>query len=174
MNTEQFRASLPRGPLVQHVTQVHHILSLAYMDKNALEMAEHSLRAIAAYTAEQPFAEPRNRWLAAMERERHAPQLLGTHTPNPLLSPEAVERIAAAGRSMQESVRKGFANMARRVEERRLGNHLHGTLDTEAYSERKYEAKIDHEREVGRAFIKNYAWRTRSEIRRRGLDIPRI
>lgn len=199
-DTNEFMGSLPQGPLVQHLGKAHAIARLlpefgrvGYDTKNLLEALDHSLREIARYTAEPytnrppigsynlggretlsevywneihdyPPPLPVPRGGIQMSTGTHAPKL-----PNPILSQETVDRIAAAGRVMQESFREGFARVARRAEERR---RMPLEDLNEAVQQRAYQAKIENERAIGRAFVTNYAYKTRREIRARGLHMP--
>lgn len=172
MNRVEFRASLLHGPLVEHICQVHSVLLHlrgSRTDPAALEVAEHSLRQIARYTAETPY------------HSRATPSA-GTHQSagaldyrNPLLSEETVDRLSAIGASFRESVQKGLAQMNDQLTRARNREmHLRATLDTEAYAKRQYEIKIKGERTLGLAFVQNYAREARREIRERGLDISRV
>lgn len=55
-NSQEFHESLPRGPLTQHIAQIYSVLLYRNRDADpsAFQIAERSLREIAAYTAEPP------------------------------------------------------------------------------------------------------------------------
>lgn len=81
-NAQEFYNSLPRGPLTRHIAQVYAIMLYGGVGNqpNLIEAATHSLREIAAYTAEPPRYETRrdeflSRYMAAgsgVERLREA------------------------------------------------------------------------------------------------------
>lgn len=81
MNHKQvrFRESLPPGPLVETIMQVHAILlymdSIADVDANALAIAEHNLRAVALFTAVPDFV--RHAIREEVMREFGIPEVLG-------------------------------------------------------------------------------------------------
>lgn len=175
-NTVEFMDSLPRGPLVRHLGKVHSIartlprFGRAGVNPASLYAAlEYSLREIAAYTAETPYHSRATPSTGAHQTGG----ALDYRALSTLVSEETADRLSEIGAAFRESVREGMARLngqLTQIEERK--NHLHATLDTEAYSKRQYEIKIERERAAGRAFITNYASKTRREIRARGLHMP--
>jgi hypothetical protein len=52
-----FRESLPRGPLVDHLSSIHALLVHLGAGGDVRKMAEHHLREIAVFTMTQPWQE---------------------------------------------------------------------------------------------------------------------
>lgn len=59
--SEQFAATLPPGPLVQHYGALHALLLHLGAEGDVLAVGEHHLREMARYTQEDPWKRGRRR-----------------------------------------------------------------------------------------------------------------
>lgn len=154
-----FRASLPRGPLVEHICQVQHVLIFLGGDpygKHSVEVAEHSLRTIANYTAE------REERLNPLPAQRST----GTHDRPGTFD---INKFSAGIKSAAEGLTKGIQTLRDGIA------HRHANASPE-YKERlaraRYQSLIKEERQKGRAFVQAEARRVHPETAwlRRGSD----
>jgi hypothetical protein len=149
---QEFRASLPRTPILEHVCQVHTIIGYLYRlgegyDVNAVEIAEHSLREIAI--SGLSMMDPEESYIEQM-RWQH-----GYYRTEP--KPD----MSAVVKRMQDSVREAFAGVAKMVEKMKAGQTPE---QREAASIRKYKRAIEAEREKGQAYVKREGARVEKEI----------
>ncbi len=133
--TNEFVGSLPRGPLVQHIGQVHAILmhTGAGREPNALNIAEHSLRQMAIYTA---------------QAERY---------------PGSFSAVAKPPLSdFAKVMRKALSNMEGVLNRYRAKQPLDAL--NESVSIRRYKAAVESERIAGLAHVKQEGRRVRKEL----------
>lgn len=164
MNTDDFRARLAQGPLVELICQVQVIVNYLdsvgrYDNVQMVAMAEECLRRIAAYTA-QPYDPKPAHYYTPEPPRPPAP----APTSN-LLTPEVIERMAQAGKAlekaaktMKEGIRRAFDNASAATS---------GPLTPEQrdrVSKARYDRAVARERHTGVAYVKNYAAHTRREM----------
>lgn len=141
MRTDEFTATLPRGPLTQHIRQVHAVLIYQCSglpgDPNALAVAEHCLREMARYTA----ADPRLEYGMPARRE---------WTPSRDLYEAAQRSLVGLGDRMRE--------VAESIKAKRTPEQI------DAYSASRLSTRIVQERRLGLAFVKDEADRARKEL----------
>lgn len=135
---DEFHRSLPRGPLTRHIAQIYAVM--LYMqrdhDPNAFEIATHSLREIARYTAEPP---------RRGYGETTVPDLSGTEFG------KVVKRAA-------ESMAAGLQSLRKSIEAARTPEAI------ERLAQQKHRARITNERHLGLTFVRAEAARVRREL----------
>lgn len=134
--TAEFYDSLPRGPLVRHIEQIHALVNhieacgkAGISTVQAHSIVEQSLREIAVYTQERnPYPRPQ-------------PQ-------------GAVPDIAT-------TMRKAFADFDASLKKMRAGRTPE---QRERVAVRRHQQCIKDERTIGLGFVKAYAAKTRKEL----------
>ena len=141
MRTEEFVASLPRGPLLRHVEQVHALVAhIAACERariptdQAWLALEHSLREIAVYSREP-------------ERYFIPPDI-----------PEMKLDVQAVMTSAAETFRKAFKDV------KKIEPFKTSPESRERASEYKYREAVRRERQAGLRFVKAEATRVRTEL----------
>lgn len=155
-----FLETLPRGPLVQHIGKVHAILLHLYGQANphneaVVEMAEHSLREIAAYTAEREYPDVR----------RFDGSPVFAEPVKPLDPDEVRAAMATAGEMVAKSARDFTASL-RKMREARAAAH-----SPEQRAMRNYRARVEDEKRAARNHLKLEARRISRELGSLGRPI---
>lgn len=148
--TDEFMRTLPPGPLIQHIGQVHVILTnytIGGQYPHVIDAAEHSLREIARYTQAD---EHRRYYESAEYHAEKQRERMATFTP---------PNLAGLG----EAMRAGIKSMADTVAKMRGRNELSGL--NERTREREYKARIARERAMGLAAVQEQARQARQALR---------
>lgn len=152
--TDEFLSTLPEGPLIQYIGQLHAILVYGRVgnDPNVFAIAEHSLRQIARYSQADETA--RYYESAEYHAEKQRERMMAAVIKPPSLA------------GFGEAMRSGIKNMADTVAKMRERNELSGL--NERLRTRDYRSRLAHEKELGLNFVQAEARRVRKEL---GLPI---